>query len=72
MLTNIDAVIFDIDGTLVDSMHVWTDIDDIFLEKYHLKVSCIFKISMQGKTFRGTILFYNSFIDSYKVDVFIF
>jgi len=30
MLKNIDAIIFDIDGTLCDSMGVWTDVDDIF------------------------------------------
>ena len=35
MLKEIEAIIFDIDGTLVDSMWVWTDIDDLFLEKYH-------------------------------------
>ena len=36
MLNNIDAIIFDIDGTLIDSMWVWTDIDDKFLGKYNL------------------------------------
>ena len=31
MLENIEAIIFDLDGTLVDSMWVWTAIDDEFL-----------------------------------------
>ncbi len=34
MLCNIDAVIFDLDGTLADSMWIWLDIDrDFFAEK---------------------------------------
>ena len=58
MLTNIDAIIFDIDGTLVDSMHVWTDIDDIFLEKYHLKEPENFHEGMEGKSYSETAQYF--------------
>ncbi|MBQ4560462.1 MAG: HAD family phosphatase [Tyzzerella sp.] len=58
MLTNIDAVIFDIDGTLVDSMHVWTDIDDIFLEKYHLVEPENFHEGMEGKSYSETAQYF--------------
>ena len=58
MLTNIDAVIFDIDGTLVDSMHVWTDIDDIFLEKYHLEEPENFHEGMEGKSYSETAQYF--------------
>lgn len=58
MLTNIDAVIFDIDGTLVDSMHVWTDIDDIFLEKYHLEEPDNFHEGMEGKSYSETAQYF--------------
>ena len=58
MLTNIDAVIFDIDGTLVDSMHVWTDIDDIFLEKYHLEEPKNFHEGMEGKSYSETAQYF--------------
>ena len=33
MLENIQSIIFDLDGTLVDSMWLWHDIDVEFLEK---------------------------------------
>ena len=58
MLTNIDAVIFDIDGTLVDSMHVWTDIDDIFLEKYHLEEPENFHEGMEWKSYSETAQYF--------------
>lgn len=58
MLTNIDAIIFDIDGTLVDSMHVWTDIDDIFLEKYHLEEPENFHEGMEGKSYSETAQYF--------------
>lgn len=33
MLDNIEAIIFDLDGTLIDSMHVWDQVDIDFLKK---------------------------------------
>ena len=38
MLENKKAVIFDLDGTLVDSMWIWREIDIRFLGKYGLQV----------------------------------
>ncbi len=36
MLQKIEGIIFDLDGTLVDSMWIWPSIDDDFLAKYNL------------------------------------
>ena len=43
MLKNIDAVIFDLDGTLVDSMWMWEKIDIEYLARY----SKVFPSDMQ-------------------------
>ena len=37
MLEEMEAVIFDLDGTLVDSMWVLVEIDKEYIEKYHLR-----------------------------------
>ena len=37
MLEEMEAVIFDLDGTLVDSMWVWVEIDKEYIEKYDLR-----------------------------------
>ena len=58
MLTGIEAIIFDIDGTLMDSMHVWTDIDDIFLEKYGLEKPEGFHEGMEGKSYSETAQYF--------------
>lgn len=58
MLNNIDAVIFDIDGTLIDSMWVWTDIDDQFLDKYNLIEPEGFHEGMEGKSYSETAQYF--------------
>ncbi len=54
MLKDIEAVIFDIDGTLIDSMWVWKRIDDLFLEKYHLQEPEGFHEGMEGMSYSET------------------
>lgn len=58
MLNNIDAIIFDIDGTLIDSMWIWTNIDDLFLAKYNLKEPENFHKGMEGKSYSETAQYF--------------
>lgn len=58
MLKGIEAVIFDIDGTLVDSMWIWENIDELFLEKYKLKQPEGFHEGMEGKSYSETAQYF--------------
>lgn len=58
MLENIDAVIFDMDGTLVDSMWIWVAVDQAYLEKYRLKEPEDFHEQMEGKSFTEVAQYY--------------
>lgn len=58
MLKDIDAIIFDIDGTLIDSMWIWTNIDDLFLEKYGLQAPENFHKGMEGKSYSETAQYF--------------
>lgn len=58
MLTNIKAAIFDMDGTLIDSMGVWSKIDTDFLEQHGFKVPADLKSNIEHLTFQETALFF--------------
>ncbi len=58
MLKDIDAIIFDVDGTLIDSMWIWTNIDDLFLQKYNLKEPPNFHKGMEGKSYSETAQYF--------------
>lgn len=54
MMTNIRAVIFDLDGTLVDSMWMWKAIDIEYLERFGLAVPDNLQSDIEGFSFSET------------------
>lgn len=58
MLENIKAVIFDLDGSLADSMWVWTTIDMEYIKEYQLEVPPHFYTDMEGKIFTETAQYF--------------
>lgn len=57
MLENIQAVIFDLDGTLVDSMWLWHDIDVEFLEQRGLTLPDTYQHDIEGMSFTETAVY---------------
>lgn len=51
MLKNIDAVIFDLDGTLINSMWVWKHVDEIYMKKYQITQPNDFHSVMEGMSY---------------------
>ena len=54
MLNNIRACLFDMDGTLLDSMHIWKDIDIEFLGSFGYKLPPTLQREIEGMSFRET------------------
>lgn len=52
-----DAVIFDLDGTLVDSMWVWTKIDEVYLGRFGFEVPNTLQAEFEGMSFTETALY---------------
>ncbi|MCD8023501.1 MAG: HAD family phosphatase, partial [Lachnospiraceae bacterium] len=58
MLSQTDAVIFDLDGTLVDSMWVWYDIDVEFLGRYGQMPTPDLSVAIEGMGFTETAQYF--------------
>lgn len=64
ILEEIDAIIFDLDGTLVDSMWIWSAVDEEYIKKYDLIVPEGFYENMEGKSYTEVAQFY---LDSFPM-----
>ena len=53
-----DAVIFDLDGTLVDSMWVWEKVDETFLGQLGIEVPSDMDKDLEGKSFTETATYF--------------
>lgn len=58
MLKNIDAVIFDLDGTLVDSMWMWRSIDIEYLARFGIEMPLELQSCIEGKSFSETAVYF--------------
>ena len=54
MLEKIDAVIFDLDGSLVDSMWIWAQIDLEYLGKFGIALPESLQADIEGMSFSET------------------
>lgn len=63
MLKNIKAVFFDLDGTLVDSMHIWKDIDIEFLGRFGYDLPPNLQKEIEGMAFKETAVYFKNTFD---------
>ncbi|WP_102399445.1 HAD family hydrolase [Haloimpatiens massiliensis] len=60
MLKDIKAAIFDMDGTLIDSMWIWSKIDQEYLKKRGIPVPKDLKASIEHLTFEETATYFKN------------
>lgn len=58
MLQDKKAVIFDLDGTLVDSMWMWKEIDIEYLAKFNLSMPQTLQKDIEGMSFSETAVYF--------------
>lgn len=60
MLDNIEAVIFDLDGSLVDSMWMWKQIDIEYLGKFNIPMPKDLQSKIEGMSFSETAEYFKA------------
>lgn len=58
MLENTEAVIFDLDGSLVDSMWMWREIDIAYLARFQISLPEDLQASIAGMSFSETAIYF--------------
>lgn len=58
ILDYFDAIIFDLDGTLVDSMWLWKDIDIEYLSRFGIAYNEKLQSEIEGKSFTETAIYF--------------
>ncbi|MDE7047505.1 MAG: HAD family phosphatase [Lachnospiraceae bacterium] len=58
MMKDIDAVLFDLDGSLVDSMGIWKEIDVEYLGRYHIPLPEGLQGEIEGMSFSETASYF--------------
>lgn len=63
MMNNIKAALFDLDGTLVDSMWMWKEIDIEYLGRFGIPLPPDLQKQIEGKSFSETAVYFKEHFD---------
>lgn len=56
----IKAVIFDLDGTLLDSMHIWQEIDKTYLQRYQITFTSSMSEEIKNMSFNESATYFKN------------
>lgn len=63
MYKDINAVIFDVDGTLIDSMWIWKQVDIVYLGKRGIALPEKLQLEIEGMSYSETAIYFKARFD---------